>query len=216
MKRFLPLLLVMSVLFTTSTSSKAQETNPFHNRVINKYYSTEKLTQLQQNSYEEFKRVKYYFIHSFLLSNLNCATCPSFLPQIFDVSKYEHLRLQNTAVEFVDSTKNAKVVLLSKNQLMQMIANETIPKVTADNTKFATIHNAPYPTLTLTNNIESDITTFKSQLKEWVKYNPIAYYNLKTNKKKIFNVEELIDFPTERIQHIIDHPQLYAILSSNL
>src|SRR5690606_33552802 len=216
MKRFQPLLLVAFISIMVSATSKAQETNPFQNRVINKYYSTEKLTQLQQNSYAEFKRVKYYFIHSFTLTNLNCATCPAFLPQIFDVSKYEHLRLQNTTVEFVDSTKNAKIVLISKNQLAQMIADETIPKVTADNTKFATIHNAPYPTLTLTNNIENDIATFKTQLKEWAKYNPIAYYNLKANKKKVFEVEELLDFPTDRVQHIIDHPQLYVIISNNL
>lgn len=216
MKSPLSLILLACTVLFLNLKLKSQETDPFKNRVINKYYSTEKLTQLQQNSYEEFKRVKYYFIHSFLITNLNCSTCPKYLPTIFDVSNYEHLRLQSTSVEFIDSTKNAKIVLLSKNKLHELITTETIPKITSDNNKFSVVYNSPYPTLTLTNNIESDLVTFKSQLKEWAKYNPVDYYNLKTNKKRVFNVEELIDFPTDRIQHIIDNSQLYLIISDSL
>jgi len=114
------LFFILFLFLSSSLFSQEINTDPFENRIIQKYYSIAELTSTKDNYYEKFKQIKYYYIHSFILDENSFSNCPYFNPQLFDINDYNHLRCKDRRREVVTSC-NVRLILLSQNELDKLV-----------------------------------------------------------------------------------------------
>lgn len=124
---------ILFILFLSvfSVQANAQgNTDPYKNRLILKKYNSTELQYMQNNSYEKFKKVKYYYIYSFFITDLDCETCPAYFAELIDIDDYNYLRQPNSRVTITDNTYGFSITLLSQRELDMLIINDgAIPPV---------------------------------------------------------------------------------------
>lgn len=108
------------LLFQINSFSQSINTDPFNNRIVLKYYSIPELTAIKNDYYERYKKIKYYYIHSFIIDTTSLASCPNFNPQLFDVSEYESYRNPERRIE-VTLPCGVKVTLKTNRELYELI-----------------------------------------------------------------------------------------------
>lgn len=64
--------------------------------VIMLHYSQQQLEEIAQNDTAELSAIIYYFTASFIVEPIDCYDCLPFDSLMFDITKYEHLRKQDT------------------------------------------------------------------------------------------------------------------------
>ena len=77
-------------------NSLAQRTQEaLSNPVIMHYYTVEQINELAANDTTELNAVIYYFTLSYRVEPIACFDCIPFDSASFDITKYEHLRLED-------------------------------------------------------------------------------------------------------------------------
>jgi hypothetical protein len=111
---------ILLFFITNTVFSQDINTDPYNNRIIQKYYTKAELTATQANHFDKFKQIKYYYIHSFILDENSFVNCPNFNPQLFDINDYNHLRSRDRRREVVTSC-NVRLILLSQIELDKLV-----------------------------------------------------------------------------------------------
>jgi len=133
MKKLL-LLGLFSIILQTTLLSQSINTDPYNNRVIQKYYTKNDLTATQDVDYAKFKWIKYYYIHSFIIDETTLAACPTFDPQLFDVNDYNHLRVNERRITFTTPC-GVTITLLSGRELELLIHYDGVLPAPTDPTQ---------------------------------------------------------------------------------
>lgn len=108
-----------------SSAQTSTDKNPYTSRVIAKYYSKEELQFIETNHPEKFKKIKYYYLHSFIVSDMNCTTCPDYNPELIDIREYNHLRKPYERVTITNEEFGYRVTLLSEQEVEQLIKKDS-------------------------------------------------------------------------------------------
>jgi len=117
-------LLLFCVFF--SSAQTLEDKNPYSSRVIAKYYSNQELHYLENNKPEKFKKIKYYYLHSFIVTDLNCATCKKMNYDLIDVLDYNRYRSDNERVTIDNAEYGFSITLLSRREVDRMIKFDTV------------------------------------------------------------------------------------------
>lgn len=92
-------ILVMFLLFAGLSSGRASAQTmeqALNNPVIMHYYTAEQLQEMYDADSNDFKAMVYYFTLSFRVEPVDCFECLPFDSAMFDVTRYEHLRQQDS------------------------------------------------------------------------------------------------------------------------
>ena len=97
--------------------------------VIMKYYTPEQLQYLELHDTTELKSIIYYFTQSFTVIPVQCDDCLPFDPAQFDISKYEHLRLENETYIRTFDKYGFKLILKPVNEMPYYYAIQHVSPV---------------------------------------------------------------------------------------
>lgn len=118
MKKLFLLLFIINV--SLIANAQLVNTNPFENRILQKYYTKAELTHMNIHFHEKFKKLKYYYIHSFIIDPTTAAACPSFDPDLFDISDYESYRIPSRRTD-ITLPCGVIITLLSQREIDLLI-----------------------------------------------------------------------------------------------
>jgi len=112
------LLSLFSCLLLRANSNTVTDLgNPFSNPVILSHYSVQELQQMKVQDSIKFNSIVYYYTESFVVEPIECEYCPEFNKDLFDISKFEHLRKKSIRYQKVFWKQGYKLTLLSTNEL---------------------------------------------------------------------------------------------------
>lgn len=209
MNRFLAVISIVFFLgmWNLSIAQNALE-NPYQNRAILRHYTGGQLSQIEEQSPGEFEKIKFYYLHSFQVTMLDCDTCAVdydtfFNLDLFDVTNFEALRLTNTAASF-DFKEIYHVQLKSQLEL---------------NATFSSIQTQyqedlrPLPDWIDTGSPEQDYAAYKAELNHWAVDFPEEFRQI-TSSRELFKVRiaDFLSATPERRTYIMNHPWGYMIV----
>lgn len=99
------------------TNTSYENGDPFSNPVLLSHYSLQELQQMKLQDSVKFNSIVYYYTQSFIVEKIKCEECPFFDKELFDISKYEHLRKKNLRYQKVFWKQGFKLILLSVDEL---------------------------------------------------------------------------------------------------
>lgn len=203
-------LITLLFLMLVQTHLFSQNANVFENRIVLKHYTVQDLQQIQANDTLKFLYIKYFYIHSFTLQPVSCNDCPPYMPDLVDVSEYDYLRHDNYRVSYTDSTRGFKITLLSRKELEQLIKFGTI---TGGNDELKSIQTAiNFPKYVHTGS-KNDLQAYLIQIKDWINYNPIEYYQIKNNPDiNIIQYSDFLNYSAQRKEYILQNTDRFIII----
>lgn len=115
---------VTSVRLSAQTMEQA-----LSNPVIMHYYTPEQLQELITADSNEFRSVVYYFTLSYRVERIECFECIPFDSATFDVTKFEHLRLQDSVYTREFDKYGFKLTLYPISSLPYEYAIHQVPQI---------------------------------------------------------------------------------------
>jgi hypothetical protein len=179
-----------------------------------KYFNTSDLLQMQQSDTLKFLYTKYYYIHSFSTTPFSCVSCPPYIPDLFDVSDYEYLRLENQRVTFIDSSKSCQITLFSKWELDLMIKFGIVP---TSGTNDKGVLDSDWPVFELYTDIQASVQDYKVRFFNWLTTNRDEYLQrLGQTNLTVLYVEDFVSYSAQRLDYVIQNQANYLIISNQL
>jgi hypothetical protein len=123
---------VTLLLFLGLTSFKASGQTmeqALSNPVIMQHYTPEQLQEMYAADSNDFKAMVYYFTLSFRVERVDCFDCMPFDSTLFDVSKYEHLRQQDSVYTREFTKYGFKLTLYPVSSLPYEYAIHQVPQI---------------------------------------------------------------------------------------
>ncbi|MDR0801901.1 hypothetical protein [Fluviicola sp.] len=174
------MLVTLINLFSISTFSQTTYSTIASNRIIQKHHSPERITKIAQIDPERLQVLWDYFSNSFSFStNESGFTVEELLNiQQFDVSEYEHLRKDNSPVQFV-FRGSIQITLKSGQELSNLLQGYN------PNSLLNELPVRLFPGWTSTNFTQGDFENYKKQIWEWAKDYPEAYIQLTSDLNRL-------------------------------
>lgn len=122
------MLLLLIGLAPVKSAAQTME-QALSNPVIMHYYTAEQLQELQAADSNEFKAVVYYFTLSFRVEPVECFDCIPFDSAMFDVTRYEHLRLQDSVYTREFTKYGFRLTLYPVSSLPYEYAIHSVPRI---------------------------------------------------------------------------------------
>lgn len=104
----LPVLSLLTMPFQPMSQSPYD--SPNHNRALLRNVPSQNVAYLKASGSGHLEKLLYYFSRSFEVSQTGCDSCPVdafqfFNIDLFDITKYEHLRTENERISFIFKDK---------------------------------------------------------------------------------------------------------------
>lgn len=206
--------LLFVLIFQSGFFFAQPQINPYENRIIMKRYGTDKIKYLEGHDIAKYNQIINYYTGSFNVENPSCSACPVdyahfFNIRLFDVSEYEHLRLENDIYTFLDSITSLKVTLLSQTDLNNLQnparTNQALPPLTVFPENFPKITNYELS--------HAGFGLYKNAIYQWAKTYPDLYYQI-TNSSSVIKVSfsEFLVFSEMKRQEILNQSLGYIII----
>jgi hypothetical protein len=206
--------LLLVLLFQQGFSFAQHQINPYENRIIMKHYGSDKMKYLESHDIAKYNQIINYYTGSFNVENPDCSTCPVdyahfFNIRLFDISEYEHLRLENDSYAFTDSKTGLKVTMLSQTDLDNLQnpsrTNQALPALT--------VFPGNFPKITDYELSHAGFELYKNAIYQWAKIYPDLYHQI-TNSSSVIKISfsEFLVFSEMKRQEILNQSLGYIII----
>ncbi|MNV18920.1 hypothetical protein D3C71_1097600 [compost metagenome] len=150
------------------------------NRMIQKHHLPERIAKIAEIDPNRLQVLWNYFTTSYTYSNSEAGISVEELLNIhhFDVSEYEHLRQNNTTVQFV-FRGSIQITLKSSSELNNLLQGYNLNSLVNE------LPARPFPQWTSLSFSESDFQNYKERVWDWAKDYPAAYLQITSNINRL-------------------------------
>lgn len=126
--RFLVMVLVL-MAFPFAKASAQQMERALNTPIIMHYYTAEQLQELAAADTNEFNSLVFYFTASFKVEPVECSDCIPFDSAMFDITRFEHLRHQDTVFVREFTKYGFRLTIYPVNSLPYQYAIHSVPRL---------------------------------------------------------------------------------------
>ncbi|MNJ84156.1 hypothetical protein D3C87_15990 [compost metagenome] len=174
--------LLLGLILGSFTVAYAQTnyTTIASNRIIQKHHLPERIAKISQIDPTRLQVLWNYFTTSYTYANNETGISIEELLNIhhFDVTEYEHLRQNSTAVQFI-FRGSIQITLKSSNELNNLLQGYNL------NSLINELPERPFPQWTSSSFMESDFQSYKEQVWDWAKDYPAAYLQITSSTNRM-------------------------------
>jgi hypothetical protein len=116
-------------MFAIKANAQSTLNTALSNPVILTHYTADELQALAVSDSAKLNSIVYYYTQSYQVEPVECSDCLPFDPSTFDISRYEHLRAQDTAYTREFTKYGFRLTLFPVNSLRYTYPVHSAPKV---------------------------------------------------------------------------------------
>ncbi|OFZ56297.1 MAG: hypothetical protein A3D92_09200 [Bacteroidetes bacterium RIFCSPHIGHO2_02_FULL_44_7] len=177
------------------------------NRIINRYFTPEFLSDIETNNPVLFNDLVYYFTESFTAQKVGCPTCPVDNFELFNTELFDILYFEQERLPISNKTVSSRNGLYS----IELHSQQNV-LAALDGADAGQLLQRTFPKWKDSGDIDADAVSYTNELKRWSVLFPHLYADVVASPDLlIISLEEFLALPASRQYSVLHHPTGYLI-----